>query len=383
MKQFYLIILLLLTASSFSQNYPPTKKTPQTLEKHGLTYQDDYSWLERMGTPEVENWVDAQNKLIQSHSNTISAKIFPLATLKKYQEKTNYRVPRKFGDYYYSLISYSDEDRQTSSLGYKKSVDDNYIELVNPNFFYSSKTVNIIGYTPSKQAKFLAYKLMIDGSDQHEVRFVTINGGKKHKDILKNVKFSGMAWKGDEGIFYNRNSNTSQFAADSTYRVYYHKLGTDVVDDKLIYDATQKKEQVSFFTSGDGTLLFLSVMDQDEKSSETYYADLKNETIELKKLETAFTEDFSMQGYHNGKMFVSTDEANWGDLRYFTLDNPKEVKVIIPQYQNQLLMGSEFYENRIVCKYKNLDGSYLMVFDYDGKLIKKIQTPKGMDVDVA
>ncbi|RZJ68994.1 MAG: S9 family peptidase, partial [Flavobacterium sp.] len=171
--------------------------------------------------------------------------------------------------------------------------------------------------------------------------------------------------------------------ADSTYRVYYHKLGTDVVDDKLIYDATQKKEQVSFFTSGDGSLFFLSVMDQDEKSSETYYADLKNETIELKKLETAFTDDFSMQGYHNGKMFVSTDEANWGDLRYFTLDNPKEVKVIIPQYQNQLLMGSEFYENRIVCKYKNLDGSYLMVFDYDGKLIKKIQTPKGMDVDLA
>ena len=366
-----------------AQNYPATKKKPNVITRHGISFNDDYSWLENMRTPEVEKWVDQENAVTNSHINYLSGKVFPLPELKKYQNKTNYSIPTKLGAYYYANIRYSDEEVQTATFGYKKTIDGQYIDLINPNFFYSNKTVNVIDHEPSKNSKILAYKLMIDGSDQHEVRFVTIQSGKKYSEILHNVKFGAMEWKGDDGVFYKKNSNTSQFAIDSTYQLYYHKIGTSVTNDKLVYDATESGGQFTYFTSEDGKKLFLSTADKEESHVDHYYADLDTEPIVLKKFPDDSGINFEMEEYRDGKMYIITAEANWGDLRYFDIENPKDIKVIIPQYQNQLLLSTTFFEDRILAKYKNTDGNYFMLFDYNGKLIKKIQTPKGMDVDLA
>ena len=380
MKHLYLL-LVLLPIFTLAQNYPVTKKTTQNITKHGKTYKDDYTWLENMRSPEVTAWITSQNKITASHIDGLMDEVFPLPTITKYEAQTEFRIPNKKRMYYYSLLRYSDEEKQTPSLAYKKKLDGNFISLVNPNFFYNGKTVNVLGYEPSVTSQTLAYKLMIDGSDQHEVRFVTIANGKKLPDVIKNAKFGGMAWKGDEGIFYNRNINASQFAVDSTFQVYYHKLGTDVANDKQIFDASLAKGQTHYFTSNDGTRLFLSVVNKQESNVDYYYADLTTETFELKKF-LEVPPDFEISGYNNGLIYISSKESNWGDVRSFDPDNPAERKVVINQYQNQLLVDTYFFKDRIVCKYKNLDGNYLMLFDYTGKFIKKIQTPKAMDVVV-
>jgi prolyl oligopeptidase len=379
----WFIACLLFPILALAQNYPVTKKTPVVVIKHGTTVNDDYSWLENMRSPEVNKWVDAQNSITNTHINFLSGKIFPLPVLKKYHNKTSYSVPTKRGAYFYANMRDIDEEVQTATFGYKKTIDANYVELINPNFFYSNKTVNVIDYQPSKNSKILAYKLMIDGSDQHEVRFVTIQSGKKHSEIIHNVKFGDLEWKGDDGVFYNKNSNTSQFALDSTYQIYYHKIGTPVTNDKLIFDATESRGQFKYFTSEDGKKLFLSTADKDESHLDHYYADLDMEPLVLKKFPEQAGIYFTLRGYRDGKLYIKTGEANWGDLKYFEIENPKEIKVLIPQYQNQLLLGTTFFENRILAKYKNIDGNYFMLFDYNGNVIKKIQTPKGMDVDLA
>ena len=382
MKHLYFFFVLL-PLFTLAQNYPVTKKTTQNITKHGKTYKDDYTWLENMRSPEVTAWVTAQNKVSGTHIDMVNDKIFSLPTITKYEAQTDFHIPRKKRLYYYSLLRYSDEEQQTASLGYKKKLDGNFINLVNPNYFYSGKTVNVHSYEPSVTSKTLAYKLMIDGSDQHEVRFVTISNGKKLPDVIKNAKFGGMAWKGDEGIFYNKNTNASQFAADSTFQVFYHKLGTDVVGDKLIFDASSIKGQTYYFTSNDGTRLFLYVADKEEAKVDYFYADLTKDTFELKKFLDNVPPDFEISGYNNGRIYISSKESNWGDVRSFDPDNPAEKKVVISQYQNQLLTDTYFFKDRIVCKYKNADVNYLMLFDYTGKFIKKIQTPKAMDVTLA
>lgn len=383
MKNFLLIILLCAALFANAQNYPPSRKTPLEMTRHGLTFHDDYAWLEQMRSADVEAWTDAQNDLTELHISSLSSKIFPLPTIRKYEDKTNYRLPRKKGAYYYGLMrQFHDNEMNTPKLGYKKKVDGVLTPLVDPNFFYNNKTVNIIDYSPSVNSEVLAYKLMIDGSDRHEVRFLTIQNGKKHKEVLRNIKFSALAWKGDEGIFYNKNGNASQFAADSTYQVYYHKIGDDIKNDWLIYDATDTSGHLYFFTSGEGDKFFLVVSDRDEKNSDIYYADLTSQNFELKKLTEKNKKGYRILGYRSNKMFISTKESNWGDIRYFELDSPDAIKVIIPQYQNQLLTDTNFYQDRIVCKYKNADGSYLMIFDYDGKFIRKVQSQKGMDISI-
>jgi prolyl oligopeptidase len=383
MNLFLLLVSFLLSVVVSAQNYPATKKTPQIISKHGISYQDDYIWLEDMHTEEVIEWVEAQNKIAETDRNLAMAKFYSLPYITKYDNQTSYRIPNKERQYYYSLLRRQDNELQTPMLFYKKKLDDAFIELVNPNFFYSGKTVNIIDYTPSAQSKILAYKLMINGSDRHEVRFVTISNGKKHSDVLTGVKYGNIAWKGDEGVFYNRTSNSTQFSVDSTYQVYYHKLGTEVKDDKVFFDASENQGQMHYFTSQDGKRLLLSVANKEETHIDYYYADLTNEEPVLKKYLDNVPSSFSIEGYSKGKIYFSSKESNWGDIRYLDPENPEERKTLIPQYQNQLLIKAYFFENRIVCKYKNHDGNYLMVFDYTGRFIKKILTQKGMDVNLS
>ncbi|WP_159801297.1 prolyl oligopeptidase family serine peptidase [Flavobacterium sp. MK4S-17] len=378
--KFLLLFLLLLPVAGFTQNYPETKKEPLTLTRHNITYNDDYAWLEDMRGEEVNNWVDSQNKLYNSHINGLSASVYPLPLLTKYSNQTSYRLPHKKRTYYYSLVRYYGKEVQTPSLAYRKNINGNNIMLVNPNFFYNGKTVNIIDYSPSINSEILAYKLMIDGSDQYEIRFTTIKSGRKYDDVIKNAKFGNIAWKGDEGIFYKKNSNTSQFALDSTYHVYYHKLGTDVKNDGLVFDVSGIEGQVSTFTSYDGTKLFIGAFDKTESIADYYYADLTKEKFELVKFLDNARVNFDMIGYYDNKFYIDSRQSNWGDVEYFDLENPSIKKVVVPQYQNQLLVGSYLFKDRILCKYKNTDGNYFMLFDRNGKFIKKIQTPKGMDV---
>lgn len=375
------LLLLLLPIISYAQVYPETKKTTQKISHHGISYSDDYTWLEDMRDTEVNEWVDLQNKLYNSHINGLSSNVYPLPAITKYADQTNYRIPTKNRAYYYTLGIYKSRNMETATLGYRKTISGGFIELVNPNFFYNGKTVNVINYEPSVNSQELAYKLMIDGSDRHEIRFVNIKKGKKYDDVITDAKFGRIAWKGDEGVFYNKNMNTSQFAVDSTYQLYYHKLGTDVKDDIKVLDAPEGS-QLNYFTSYDGTILFVTVADKTETHLDFYYADLTKDSFETEKFLDNVSSDFYILGCYNNKVYVRGTNTNWGSIESFDISNPAIRKVIIPQYQGQLLTGSWFFKDRILCRYKKSSGSYFMLFENSGKFIRKIEVPAGTDISV-
>lgn len=138
MKRMY-ITMMLMSLGALAQNYPVTKKTGKSITKHETTFTDDYSWLENMRSPDVNVWVNSQNKLTESHIQKISASIYPLPKIRKYANQTNYRIPVKKGEYYYAGMRIYGEELQTPSFGYKKTIEGAYVELFNPNFFTGIK----------------------------------------------------------------------------------------------------------------------------------------------------------------------------------------------------------------------------------------------------
>lgn len=259
-----------------------------------------------------------------------------------------------------------------------KNLNDTPVEILNLNKIYPENSVALSGYYPSKNSALMAYKISVDGSDNHEIRFLDLFKNKSINDVIKNVKFSNVSWDRDSGIFYKKNSNKEYFAKDSTFYLYYHKIGTLQETDKLVFDASKSEGNISFFTSKNK--LFLIETNKEETQKKYYYANLDSDEIHLESFIDNNRTDFKLITYNKGRIYYSSKEFNWGDIRSFDLISRKDDKIVIPQIYNNLLIGTFFTDNYLICEYKTLGKNYFIIYDYQGEFIKKIEVPDGMDV---
>lgn len=365
-------ILFLIPVFALAQNHPSTAKKPSSSARYGVTYPDDYSWLENMGSPETISWIKVQNDFSEKHNTNISKSVFPLPTLKKYNAKTQYRIPVSKGKYYYTATA--------KYLAYQKEIGSRPVKLINANFILNDSVASIDEFYPSYTSKHIAYTISPNGSDLHQLRFVSTENGKHHTEIIKNIRFTNIAWHKDEGVYYRKSSNSTGFAIDSTYRMYYHKIGTSPANDKLLFDTSQSANLFNFFADEKNQDLY--ILERDRKTYAINYYLLKAGEVNPVKFLSTNGETFTISGTRNDTLFISSKLSNWGDVRYFSRNNPEDVKILIRQKPDHLLTDSYIYRNRILCKYRTATESYMALYDYSGKLIKKIQGPKGMDVSL-
>jgi prolyl oligopeptidase len=377
MKKNIFLFSCFFSLSIAAQEYPITKKTTSTITKHLLSFQDDYTWLEKMGSNEVNEWVDKQNETAKIHFDEIEKKSSSAASkIREYDTKTTYRIPSKRGKYFYTSLS---KDKKTSSsLFMMKNLNDYPIEIVNPNEIYPESNVTLAGSYPSKNSERLAYKISVDGSDKQEIRFIDLNKNKKIDDVLKNVKFSTVAWNNDRGVIYKQNENKDFFAKDSTYKLYYHYIGTKQEDDKLIFDTSKSEGDFTFFTSK--SKLFITETNKEETLKNYYYADLEGDAFHLNKFIANDKSNFKLINYYKGRIYYSSNDYNWGEIRSFNLQNKEDEKSVVPQIYNHLLEYTYFSEEYLICKYKTFGKDYIIIYNYDGKFVRKIESPYGMNI---
>jgi len=373
MKHLYIFVVLL-PLFALAQNYPATKKTLKTITKHGISYNDDYTWLENIRSPEVTAWVAAQNKVTDKYLNSIGTTTDIEDAIATYAKGSTYALPAKRGKYFYVKLR-TDDDRP-SSLFYFKKLDDRPVKLVDPARVYD-KHATIMSYHPSKNSKLLAYKVSLDGSDKHEVRFVNIEKEKYLDDVIANVKYSNISWKDDEGVFYKRNTNTVAFARDSTFQLLYHAMGTLQKDDKIVFDRSSTGLDFNFNVDEDK--LLITEWNKEKTKKSYYYILLSDSTYTPVKFIEDESADFNILNYSKGRIYYATKQYDWGEIRSCDINNRKDEKVIIPQFYNQLLVNTFFASDYIICQYKTLGKYYLSVYDAEINFIRKFEAPYGMD----
>lgn len=377
MKRFSFFFLVFTATFSFSQNIPVTKKVSKTFEKHDVKIQDDYSWLENLKSDDVTSWVNAQNAYTNNAFEKINVSKIA-SKIKEYDFLSSNSLPVKVGKYFYA--NYRKDKSQPASLYYRKSLNENAIELVNPFKIYKDENVILGNFYPSKNSSLIAYKVSIDGSDRMEIRFSNIDTREVLKDILKDSKFSNIAWHNDKGVFYKKNSNKNVIAKDSTYQLYYHKIGTNQADDQLIYDVTEKESNIDFFTSKNR--LFITETSKDELSKSMYFINLENDTFDKEVIYENDRTNFEYLGYQNNKIYISTKDYDWGNVKCFDIKNKSDIKEVIPQIYNNLLVGTYLYDKYIICKYRTIESYFLRVYDIEGNFIRKFDAPENMNFSI-
>src|SRR5690606_5067590 len=205
MKKLFANIILFstimgLNAQDFNGKYPETTKGNQIDEFFGVKVADPYRWLEDDLSNDTKNWVEVQNKTTFEYLDQIP---FRDKLNKQLTELWNYEkisAPFKEGDYTYF---YKNDGLQQHSVLYRTGKNGKDEIFLDPNSFSKDGSVSLAGISFSKDGSLCAYQISEGGSDWRKVIVLKTADKKQVGDTLRDVKFSGTSWKGNEGFYYS------------------------------------------------------------------------------------------------------------------------------------------------------------------------------------
>ena len=184
-------------------NYHQTKKVDTVTNYFGTDVQDPYRWLEDDRSEETENWVKAQNEVTFGYLDTIP---FRSELKERLESLWNYEkvgAPFKEGDYTYY---YKNDGLQNQYAIYRYKTGDSPDTaqlFLDPNTFKEDGTISLGGLSFSENGKLAVYAISEGGSDWRKLLVMNAENKKIVEDTIVDVKFSGLAWKSNEGFFYS------------------------------------------------------------------------------------------------------------------------------------------------------------------------------------
>jgi prolyl oligopeptidase len=380
MRSPYLFILLFVTVTASAQfTYPPTKKVDVNDNYFGTTIADPYRWLEDDNSEETKNWVQQQNVVTSTYLSGIPYRDKVKSRLAVLWNYPKYGSPRKEGSYYY--FSKNDGLQNQSILYRQAGLNAEPEVFLNPNQFSGDGTVALSGTTFSKTAKFLAYQIARSGSDWQEAVIMDLSTQKLIDDTIKWIKFSGIAWKGDEGFYYSRypvpDATTKLSKQNQYHKVYYHRIGTLQSQDQLIYEDNEHPlRNVGADLTDDGRFLIISTT-EGTSGNELWVKDLTNAKDNYINLVSGFKTDPDVVDSYGNFLLVKTNQ-DAPNFKVVLVDpnqsSANNWKTIIPE-QPEVLQSVGTGGGYLFCSYLKDASTRVLQYTYEGKLVREIKLP--------
>jgi|TARA_R110000851_G_scaffold333364_1_gene512505 prolyl oligopeptidase len=363
-----------------SVTYPQTKKVDTVDTYFGVEVKDPYRWLEDDRSEETAVWVKAENEVTFGYLEKIP---FREELKQRLSDLWNYEKvgpPFKEGDYTYF---YKNDGLQNQYVlyRYKTGEDPSTAEVfLDPNTFKEDGTISLGETSFSKDGSKLAYSISEGGSDWRKVLVMNTETKELVGDTLKDIKFSGLSWKGEDGFYYSsydKPKGSELSAKTDQHKVYYHKMGTPQSEDKVIFGATPEEKHryinasvtednnylvVRASTSTSGNKLFIKDLTKPGAAFVTILDDTDSDTSILENV--------------GSKLYIVTNR-NAPNKKVVTVDasnpTPDNWVDFIPETENVLSPstgGGNIFANYMVDAV-----SKVMQYDYDGKLIREVKLP--------
>ncbi len=356
----------------FDLNYPETHKDDVTDNYFGTEVADPYRWLEDDNSEETAEWVKKQNDLTFKYFENIPYRTQIKDRLQKIWDFPKMSAPvKKLNRYYY----YRNDGLQNQSvLFYKDDLKGEETELLDPNMLDKDGSISLSTISISDDGKYLGYSISKAGSDWEEIFVRNIETLEDLDDHLEWVKFSGIAWYND-GFYYSRYQEPDKgqelSGVNTNSKVYYHKIGTQQTEDKLIYEDKANPE-IGFYASITESKKYLIISaSQSTSGNALYVKNLDSPNMPFKKIVEGFDDDFQVVDEINDKLYVYT---NFNAPKYkiieIDLKNPivTRWKDFISEEDGVLQMAS-FIGGRFIANYMKDAHSVVKIFDEKGKYL--------------
>ncbi len=368
-------------------NYPKTKKKPVVEDYFGEKITDNYRWLEDDRSKETENWVKAENKTTQDYLSHIP---YREQLKNRLSELWNYEkigIPFTKGKYTYF---FKNDGLQNQSVLYQKDKNGKEDIFLNPNTFSKDGTTSLDNVSFTKDGSLVAYSISEGGSDWRKIIILNTENKEVIGDTLVDVKFSEIAWKGNEGFFYSsydKPKGSELSAKTDQHKLYYHKLGTPQKDDILVFGGTEseKHRYVGGKVTDDGKYLLISAQNSTSGNklfikdivSQDKLPPLAPSQVHLRKtIIDNFNSDTDLLDSEGDKLFFVTN-LNAPNKKVVVVDaknpTPENWKDLIPETEHVLNVSTG--GGYIFAKYMVDAVSKVEQYTYKGMKIRDIKLP--------
>lgn len=363
-----------------SLTYPETKKGDTVDVYFDTKVPDPYRWLEDDRSAETEAWVKDENMITFGYLNKIPFRDEIKQKLEKIWNYEKIGAPFIEGDYTYF---YKNDGLQNQYViyRYKTGADPSTASVfLDPNTFSGDGTTSLGGADFSKNGKLLAYSISEGGSDWRKVLIMDAETKNIKEDTLKDVKFSGISWLGNEGFYYSsydKPEGSELSAMTDQHKVYYHKLGTPQKDDQLIYGGTedQKHRYIGAQVTEDDQYLIISPR-TSTSGNKLIIKDLTKPNSEFATILDNTDTDTYLLDNRGSKLYLSTNR-DAPNMKVVTVDatnpTPNNWTDFIPETKN--VLSASTGGGSIFAEYMVDAVSKVKQFDYDGKLIRDVELP--------
>ena len=358
-----------------SLNYPETKKTATVDTYFGTEVNDPYRWLEDDKSAETAAWVKEENKVTFDYLSKIPFRNKIKERMEKLWNYEKISAPFKEGGYTYF---YKNNGLQNQSVLYRTDKSGKEELFLDPNTFSKDATTSLDGVSFSKDGSKVAYSISKAGSDWRTVIFIDAKTKKEIDTPLVDVKFSGLSWKGNEGIFYSsyeKPKGSELSAKTDEHKLYFHELGTAQKTDLVVFGDKEKRRYVGGSVSEDDRYLFISAANSTS-GNELYLKDLSDPFSKIIPIVSNFDFDVDVLDNLGSKLFILTN-INAPNKRIVSVDasNPGIENWVdfIPETENVLSPSTG--AGYIFATYMKDAISLVKQYDFNGALIREVTLP--------
>ncbi len=347
---------------------PPKAKRVDFVEDiHGHRIPDPYRWLEDQWSAETRKWLAEQKQYAESILDSLPAVeqvkklLEPVYAVEKISEPSFAE-----GRYYYMKKSKGEE---RYAIFAREELDGEEKIVLDPKEISDDLTVTIEMRGVYAKGKYLAYNVRDGGEDEVTIRIRSLETGKDLEDVVPR----GMHWSfsfnnAGDGFYYSLDDKTEGG------KVFFHRLGTDIKDDKIVFKADRREYWVNAYEIEEGKKLFGS-LGIGWQRQEFYIKDLEKDgdwTPIIEGLDAQF-----QPRWIEKKLWVVTDyKAPFGRVVEIDLDNPapENWREIVPE-KDAVLNGLTLIEDKLFLKYLRDAVPEIHVCKPDGTFIRMIELP--------
>ncbi len=357
--------------------YPDTQKEDVTDLYFDVAVSDPYRWLENDTSAATKAWVSEQNKVTNDYLSQIPFRSMIKERLTRLWNYEKFSAPFREGAYTYF---YKNDGLQNQYVLYRQKGSDDAEVFLDPNKFSADGTTSLAGIAFSKDGSLAAYQVSEGGSDWRKVIVIGTADKKQVGDTLIDVKFSGLAWKGNEGFYYSSYEKPKEGSALSgltdQHKLFFHKLETPQSQDELIFGGpATPRRYIQAGVTEDERFLVISAANTTS-GNELYIQDLQKPGMPVVNVVGNFEKNHHVIGNNGETLFIHTnlDAPNYRLVQVSATDPaPANWKDLIPETEQVLDVATG--GGYLFAHYLKDATSLVRQFDFKGNTVRTVELP--------